>query len=81
MDGFFLWSEKSGDYMETAIRKVNVNVESDLSIVRDDIEKLTNQIEQLADTINNLNENGVNVKINIKADTDTLFKRLVRVFK
>jgi hypothetical protein len=48
----------------------------DASQVQDDIKKLGNQLEELSNTVKRLNENGINIKLNIKLDSDTFFKRI-----
>jgi hypothetical protein len=48
----------------------------DTSQVQDDIKKLGNQLEELSNTVKRLNENGINIKLNIKLDSDTFLKRI-----
>lgn len=64
--------KERGDCMPNPIATVTI----DTSQVQDDIKKLGNQLEELSNTVKRLNENGINIKLNIKLDSDTFFKRI-----
>ena len=59
--------------------KVHVTVQSDLTEVREDLSRLKFQMTELADTVERLNENGINVKLKISLDTNK-FKKFFSAF-
>jgi prefoldin subunit 5 len=53
-------------------QKLNVEVHSDLDEVVSDLQQLEYHIESLGNTIERLNNRGLNVKIKMSADTNKL---------
>ena len=50
--------------------KMKVVVESDLSEVKQDLADLQTQLESVANTVERLNDNGVNIKLKMNVDTN-----------
>lgn len=59
--------------------EVNVRVNSDLSEVQEDLSKLKKHLTELSDTVQRLNNNGINVKLKISMDTNKL-KKFFNIF-
>ena len=55
---------------------VEYRVNIDTSQVTEDIKQLGNQLEELSNTVKNLNENGINIKLKIKLDSDTFLNKI-----
>ena len=54
--------------------KMKVVVESDLSEVKNDLAELQTQLESVANTVERLNDNGVNIKLKMNVDTNKMKK-------
>ena len=54
--------------------KMKVVVESDLSEVKNDLADLQTQLESVANTVERLNDNGVNIKLKMNVDTNKMKK-------
>lgn len=57
---------------------VTAKVTVDASQVQEDLSSLQYQLEELSNTVQRLNENGLNIKIKMKVDSDTFFRRIFK---
>lgn len=57
---------------------ITAKVTVDASQVQEDLSSLQYQLEELSNTVQRLNENGLNIKIKMKVDSDTFFRRIFK---
>ena len=57
---------------------ITAKVTVDASQVQEDLSSLQYQLEELNNTVQRLNENGLNIKIKMKVDSDTFFRRIFK---
>lgn len=57
---------------------VTAKVTVDASQVQEDLSSLQYQLEELSNTVQRLNEDGLNIKIKMKVDSDTFFRRIFK---
>lgn len=49
----------------------------DTSQVQKDILQLQNQLDELGNTVKSLNENGMNIKLKMKVNSETFFQKMI----